>query len=58
LREHPADAPAPPLLRIRRAREVLLDAGSHTLHVDDKSWRGAGPVRLSVGRHKLTFLVP
>lgn len=58
LREHPADEPAPPLLRIRRAREVVLDAGRHMLHVDDKSWRGAGPVRLTVGGHKLTFLVP
>jgi diacylglycerol kinase family enzyme len=58
LREHPADAPAPPLLRIRRAREVVLDAGRHMLHVDDKSWRRAGPVRLTVGGHKLTFLVP
>jgi diacylglycerol kinase family enzyme len=58
LREHPADAPAPPLLRIRRAREVMLDAGRHMLHLDDKSWRDAGPVRLTLGKHKLTFLVP
>lgn len=58
LREHPADEPAPPLLRIRRAREVVLDAGRHMLHLDDKSWRDAGPVRLTLGKHKLTFLVP
>jgi diacylglycerol kinase family enzyme len=58
LREHPADAPAPPLLRIRRAREVFLDAGHHQLHVDDRSWRNAGAVRLSVGGQRLTFLVP
>jgi diacylglycerol kinase family enzyme len=58
LKEHPSNAPAPPLLRIRRAKEVLLDAGKHLLHLDDKSWRGAGPVRLTVGKRKLTFLVP
>jgi hypothetical protein len=58
LREHPADEPAPPLLRIRRAKEVVLDAGKHLLHLDDKSWESPGPVRLRVGRHKLTFLVP
>lgn len=58
LREHPADAPAPPLLRIRRAREVVLDAGKHLLHLDDKPWPDAGPVQLTVGKHKLTFLVP
>lgn len=58
LREHPADEPAPPLLRIRRAKEVVLDAGKHMLHVDDKPWEDAGEVVLTVGKHKLTFLVP
>ena len=58
LREHPADEPAPPLLRIRRAKEVVLDVGRHVLHLDDKEWDVEGPVRLTVGGHKLTFLVP
>ena len=58
LREHPADEPAPPLLRIRRGKEIVLDVGEHQLHLDDKSWDVEGPVRLSVGKHKLTFLVP
>ena len=34
------------------------DARKDMLHVDDKSWTPEKPVRLAVGKHKLTFLVP
>jgi diacylglycerol kinase family enzyme len=58
LREHPADEPVPPLLKIRRGREIIIDAGKDILHLDDKPWNASGEIQLSLNKQNLTFLVP
>ena len=66
LREHPADDPTPPLLTVRRAREVVIDGRGECFHLDDKLWPKdddhagdpRGPLRLRLRQGALTMVVP